>query len=80
LARSVELRRQQLEDDIAQFIKTKQEELRSHEQEVRLCAGSVIVAAFLGILQRTDLGLACSPVPLHGMRPTSRACTKHFYL
>jgi hypothetical protein len=35
LARSVELRRQQLEDDIAQFIKTKQADLRSHEQEVR---------------------------------------------
>jgi hypothetical protein len=35
LARSVELRRQQLEDDIQTYIRTKQDELRKYEQEVR---------------------------------------------
>jgi hypothetical protein len=39
LARSVELRRQQLEDDIKAYIKTKQGELRKHEQEVRFPPG-----------------------------------------
>ncbi|KAF1830576.1 hypothetical protein BDW02DRAFT_572869 [Decorospora gaudefroyi] len=34
LARSVELRRQQLEDDIQAYIRSKQAELRSHEQEL----------------------------------------------
>lgn len=36
LARSVELRRQQLEKDINDYIKTKQDELRDYGQEVRL--------------------------------------------
>jgi hypothetical protein len=39
LARSVELRRQQLEDDIRDYIKRKQDELRKHEQEVRFLPG-----------------------------------------
>jgi len=34
LARNVELRRQQLEQDIQQYIRVKQDELRQHEQEV----------------------------------------------
>lgn len=34
LAKSVELRRQQLERDIAEYVKLRQEELRSYEQEV----------------------------------------------
>jgi hypothetical protein len=39
LARSVELRRQQLENDIQAYIRTKQDELREHEQEVRFLLG-----------------------------------------
>jgi hypothetical protein len=35
LARSVELRRQQLERDISDYIKQRQDELRTYEQEVR---------------------------------------------
>tara|TARA_R110002003_G_scaffold40_11_gene2738 strand:+ start:24430 stop:24669 length:240 start_codon:yes stop_codon:yes gene_type:complete len=35
LARSVELRRQQLENDIHDYIKHRQDDLRSYEQEVR---------------------------------------------
>jgi len=35
LARSVELRRQQLERDIAEYVRQRQDELRSYEQEVR---------------------------------------------
>jgi hypothetical protein len=35
LARSVELRRQQLEHDIHDYIKAKQDQLRRHGQEVR---------------------------------------------
>jgi hypothetical protein len=39
LARSVELRRQQLEKDIQDYIKHRQDELRAYEQEVgRRCA------------------------------------------
>ena len=34
LARSVELRRQQLEQDIQRYIRAKQDELRQHEEEV----------------------------------------------
>jgi hypothetical protein len=34
LTNSVELRRQQLEKDIRDYIKARQEELRSYEQEV----------------------------------------------
>ena len=34
LARSVELRRQQLEHDVQAYIKRKQDELRKYEQEV----------------------------------------------
>lgn len=34
LARSVELRRQQLEQDIAAYISRRQEDLRRHEQQV----------------------------------------------
>jgi hypothetical protein len=34
LARSVELRRQQLEKDISDYIKHRQDELRAYEQEV----------------------------------------------
>lgn len=40
LARSVELRRQQLEDDIKDYIKAKQDELRRHGEEVGLHLGS----------------------------------------
>jgi hypothetical protein len=36
LARSVELRRLQLETDIQDYIKQRQAELRSYEQEVRI--------------------------------------------
>ena len=35
LARSVELRRQQLERDIVEYVRQRQDELRSYEQEVR---------------------------------------------
>jgi hypothetical protein len=35
LARSVELRRQQLENDIKDYIEHRQDELRTYEQEVR---------------------------------------------
>ena len=38
LARSVELRRQQLEDDINDYIKAKQDELRRYGDEVGFCA------------------------------------------
>jgi transcription termination factor NusB len=34
LTRSVEQKKQKLEDDICQYIKRKQEELREYEQEV----------------------------------------------
>jgi hypothetical protein len=36
---AIELRRQQLEDDIRHYINTKQGELRKHEQEVRFLPG-----------------------------------------
>jgi hypothetical protein len=36
---AIELRRQQLEDEIKHYIKTKQDELRKHEQEVRFLPG-----------------------------------------
>lgn len=36
LAHSVELRRQQLEDDIQRYIRARQQELRAYEQEVPL--------------------------------------------
>ena len=36
LTRSVELKKQKLEDDIKQYIARKQAELKNHEQEVRL--------------------------------------------
>jgi hypothetical protein len=45
LARSVELRRQQLEQDIADYIKHRQDELRAYEQEVHPPAAVQAAAA-----------------------------------
>lgn len=45
LARSVEARRVQLEDDINAYIARKQEELRRHESEVTLPAQPLSYAA-----------------------------------
>ena len=74
LARSVELRRQQLEDDINDYIKAKQHQLRAYGDEVRLRRSlpSTLCA-------KTDSGLACRPVPLNGMRPAIRLCRTNHY-
>lgn len=42
LARSVELRRQQLESDITSYIKRKQDELRSHELQVHSASPAAV--------------------------------------
>ena len=60
LARSVELKRQQLERDIAEYIEQRRHELRAYEDEVggfHMCMTEIILTP-----------TAVSAAPLHGMR------------
>jgi Tfp pilus assembly protein PilV len=61
LTSSVELRRQQLEQDIAAYIQARQDELARYEQEVYL--------HFPGQRREdADVAAAVSAAPLHGMQ------------
>ena len=76
LARSVELRRQQLESDIAAYITRKQAELRGHEDEVPLPPR--VAVCTLPLSRRADSGLARRTLPpLHGMRPSPGGGISH---
>lgn len=65
LARSVELRRQQLEDDIRDYISRRQHDLRAYEQEV----GPYLFSPYSISTPDwdADLAAAVSAAPLHGM-------------
>jgi len=63
LTRSIEQKKQRLDDDINNYIRRKQDELRRYEQEVRCCMPLLVAEALLELI-----GLALRRVPFNGMR------------